>query len=370
MAKHTRVTENEKKRRKQQVKRNRTLATILIVILVIGGIVFAVDKFIRSRYNQGDKIDGNMQTAEEIKDDVVNILVCGIDYDEGRTSANTDVILYVSCDIKDNKVSAFQIPRDTYIGTDVSGTGKINSVYSHGGSENPIMDLINVINDKLKLPVDHYVTLDMDAFIAMVDSIDGGLDMYVPYPIILKDKETGREEAVIETPGWYKVNGYLAEKIVRNRNYPNSDTQRLEVQSYFYASLVKYFTENLTPSDFIKIMSRFTQHITTDMHWTKIASLAQFAFGVDYNDMTLIKPSVHGYDVIKEGKSSPTNLLVCEEEQWAEYLNTYCRPHQTPVSAADLTIPSMPPKGEIVRDYGVTQDSVTTIAEILGKTEQ
>ncbi|MFR3225385.1 MAG: hypothetical protein ACLTNY_00185 [Blautia massiliensis (ex Durand et al. 2017)] len=45
-----------------------------------------------------------MKTAEEYKGDVVNILVCGIDYEEGRNYSNdptsndgmTDMILYCS----------------------------------------------------------------------------------------------------------------------------------------------------------------------------------------------------------------------------------------------------------------------------------
>lgn len=367
---HSRVTDSEKKRKQKKVKRNRFMAKVFVVLFVIGAIAFIGDHFLSGMFNKGERIDNDIKTAEELKDDVVNILVCGIDWDESRSSANTDVILYVSCDVKNKKVAAFQIPRDTYVGEELGGGGKINSVYSHGKKENQIMNLVDVINKKLGLPVDHYVTLDMDAFISMVDAIDGGLEMYVPYPVILKDKNTGREEAVIEEAGWYKVDGYLAEKIVRNRNYPNSDVQRLEVQSYFYASLVKYFTENLNVSDFIKIMSRFTQHLTTDMHWTKIASLAQFAFSVEYEDMVIIKPSLHGYDVLKPGAKNSTNVLVCEEEQWAEYLNEYCRPHQEPKSADELSMPTNPPAGEIVRDHGVTSSSIMTIADILNKTKQ
>ena len=353
---------------KKAKKKNRLISGLLVVVMVLGIITVAGNRFLSNIVNTGEEIKEDIRTAEDIKDDVVNILVCGIDYEEDRTSANTDVILYVSCDIANKKVSAFQIPRDTYIGDDVSGTGKVNSVFSHGKNKNQIMNLIEVINDKLGLPIDHYATLDMEAFIKMVDGIDGGLQMYVPFPIVLKDKTTGVEETIISEAGWHYVSGVTAEQIVRNRNYPNADVQRLEVQGYFYASLVKYFTENLNVSDFIKIMSRFTTYLTTDMHWTKVASLAKFAFSVAYEDMVLIKPSLHGYDVIKTGKTSATNILVCEEQQWADLLNQYCRPHQAEVSAEQLKMPDAPPAGEVVRDYGVTEKSIRTIADILAGT--
>ena len=205
----------------------------------------------------------------------------------------------------------------------------------------------------------------MDAFINVVNGIDGGLDMYVPCPITLKDKTTGREETIIPQAGWYKVDGALAEQIVRNRNYPNADVYRLEVQRYFYAAVIKYFTENTSVSDFIKIMSRFTQYLTTDMDWKEIASIAQFGFSVDYNDMVLIKPELHGYDVIKTGKNSATNVIVPVEDNWAELLNTYCRPYQNESDGSVLQLPTRPPAGQVVRDYGITESSITTIGELL-----
>lgn len=94
-------------------------------------VVFGANALINGMYQHGGKVDSDIRTADELKGDVMNILVCGIDWNEGRTSANTDVIMYVTLDIKSKKVSAFQIPRDTYIGEDVNtgNTGKINAVY-------------------------------------------------------------------------------------------------------------------------------------------------------------------------------------------------------------------------------------------------
>lgn len=365
--KHTYVTKSEQRRAAKKKKKAKTLRTFIIAAVCVLAVVFGANALINGMYQHGGKVDSDIRTADELKGDVMNILVCGIDWNEGRTSANTDVMMYVTLDIKSKKVSAFQIPRDTYIGEDVNtgNTGKINAVYGKNGSDNPIMDVAKTLNSKLNLSIDHYVTLDMDAFINVVNGIDGGLDMYVPCPITLKDKTTGREETIIPEAGWYKVDGALAEQIVRNRNYPNADVYRLEVQRYFYAAVIKYFTENTSVSDFIKIMSRFTQYLTTDMDWKEIASIAQFGFSVDYNDMVLIKPELHGYDVIKTGKNSATNVIAPVEDNWAELLNTYCRPYQNESDGSVLQLPTRPPAGQVVRDYGITESSITTIGELL-----
>lgn len=365
--KHSRVTENEKKRQKKAAKRNRLLAKLGIIALIVAVVAFGANKFISSRYQTGGQIDEDIRTAEELQDKVINVLVCGIDYEAGRDLGMTDVIMYVTLDVAGNKVSALQIPRDIYIGDDVKtgGTKKINGVYSYGDEENQIMNLVKAINDKLDLKVDHYVTLDMDALVQMVNWIDWGFEMYVPCEIVLKDSD-GNEEVFIEEPGWYQLSGADVEAIVRNRNYPNSDTQRSEVQRYFYASLIKNFTENLSVSDFIKVMSRFTQYLTTDLHWTKIASMAKFGFSVDFNDMTLIKPATHGYNVIYTGKTYELNIQHFVKEDLADTLNEYFRPYQDPVSASELEIPGTPPAGEVTRDFGVVAASKTTIGELLG----
>jgi len=366
--KHSRVTENEKKRHRKAVKRNRLLAKIGIGVLIVAVIAFGVNKFIGNMYNSGGTIDEDIRTAEDLQDKVINVLVCGIDYEQGRDLGMTDVIMYVTMDVEANKVSALQIPRDVYIGDDVKtgGTKKINGVYAHGDEENQIMNLVKAINDKLALPVDHYVTLDMEAFVTMVNGIDWGFEMYVPCKVVLKDSVTGQETVKIPEAGWYTLSGEDVEQIVRNRNYPGSDTQRSEVQRYFYASLIKNFTENLTVSDFIKVMSRFTEYLTTDMHWTKIASMAKFGFGVDFNDMTLIKPATHGYNVIFEGRTNELNIQHFVKEDLADTLNEYFRPYQDPVPAEELEIPGAPPAGEVTRDWGVVAASETTIGGLLG----
>ena len=84
--------------------------------------------------------------------------------------------------------------------------------------------------------------------------------------------------------------------------------------------------------------------------------------------MTLIKPAVHGYNVIYDGNTYETNILVAEKEEWAEILNTNFRPYQTPVSAQELKIPGTTPRGEVTRDWGVVATSTRTIGGILAGT--
>ncbi|MBP1551493.1 MAG: LCP family protein [Oscillospiraceae bacterium] len=354
-------TYSSKKRRKKKNPK-RTLIACLVAICIVAVMIFAVDGAIGNMYNEGEEIPENMQTAEEIKDDVVNILVCGVDMEEGRDTYKTDVIMYVTMDIKAGTVKALQIPRDTFVG-EPSKTGKINSVYSDGSHDNGIMNLVETLNQRFGLAVDHYATLDMEAFVEVVDWIEGGLEMYVPYPITIKDGN-GNQETIIKEAGWHYVNGETAEAIVRNRNYAGGDIQRMEVQSYFYASVIKYFKE-IGVSDSLKLLPRFTPYITTDMHWSRIAGLATEALNMDYSNMAIIKPGIHGYD-IRTKRNGVQNLLEIPQDEWLEIINKHFRPYQEPVEA--LHIDEI--EGEVVNDYGATGITVTNLGDLLAGTAQ
>ena len=340
-----------KKRRKKKKNPKKTLAICLAAICIVGVAIFAIDKAISGMYNQGENIPEDLRTDGAIDQDVVNILVCGIDWDDSRTAKMTDVIVYATIDIKAKEVSLLQIPRDTYVG-EPSKTGKINGVYGGGKEENQIMNVVKMLNERFGLSVDHYVTLDMESFTILIDHLENGLNMYVPCPIILKDG-AGNEQVLYSEAGWYQVDGATAEAILRNRNYPEADVQRLEVQSAFYASIIKHFKETGVVVT-AQLVPTFAKFITTDMHWTRIVALATEALNMDFNNMQIIKPSVHGY--VADGQA----VVAVEEEEWVRIINENFRPYQEPITEINTD-----ELGEITQDYGTTQTTTQTIGAIL-----
>lgn len=191
-----------------------------------------------------------IQTLEEYKGDVVNILVCGIDYEEGRAYSSdgsndgmTDMILYCQFDIKGGALRMLQIPRNSLVATQnrkiTLSNGKtyaatnyqINSVALSNGGD--IAALAEVIYDQYKLPIDYYVTIDMQALVEMVDNF-GGIEVYIPHDMSFAGS--------VLKQGYRNLDGASAEFFVRCRHgegYANSDIDRLNMQRYFYAGLFK-----------------------------------------------------------------------------------------------------------------------------------
>ena len=103
--------------------------TLTVVALLSGVVVYAASMMTKVEENlkpeeDAPSITQEIQTLEEYKGDVVNILVCGIDYEEGRnysdSSSNdgmTDMILYCQFDIKGGALRMLQIPRNSLVAT-------------------------------------------------------------------------------------------------------------------------------------------------------------------------------------------------------------------------------------------------------------
>ena len=98
------------------------LAVISGVVVYAASMVNRVEENIRPEEDAPSIIE-EIQTLEEYKGDVVNILVCGIDYEEGRNYSNdptsndgmTDMILYCQFDIKGGALRMLQIPRNSLV---------------------------------------------------------------------------------------------------------------------------------------------------------------------------------------------------------------------------------------------------------------
>ena len=353
--------QNEPPRRRNKKKKTPLwlpFAVVMAIIAVISGVVVygvslvnKVEDSIRPD-DSTPTIEEEVKTAEEYKGDVVNILVCGIDYEEGRNYSNdptsndgmTDMILYVQFDIKNGALRMLQIPRNSLVATKGRkvnlSNGKtysvsnyqINSVaLSNGGN---IAALAEVIYDQYKLPIDYYVTIDMQALVEMVDNF-GGIEVYIPHDMSFAGSALKQ--------GYRNLNGSAAEFFVRCRHgegYSNSDIDRLNMQRYFYAGLFKRvrsmgITDVLSQLDLV-----FSNYIHTDMDLTTIAKMLVSFTRIDSANIMLAQTPVF-MGVPNVGKTDSFDGYSCvvpDAGSIAELLNTYFRNYTGPVSAEELNL--------------------------------
>ena len=332
-------------------------AVVMAVIAVVSGVVvYGVSMLnkVEDSLRPDDStptIQEEVKTAEEYKGDVVNILVCGIDYEEGRnysdSSSNdgmTDMILYCQFDIKNGALHMLQIPRNSLVATQnrkitlsngktyAASNYQINSVaLSNGGS---IAALADVIYDQYRLPVDYYVSVDMQALVEMVDNF-GGIEVYIPHDMSFAGS--------VLKQGYRNLDGASAEFFVRCRHgegYANSDIDRLNMQRYFYAGLFKRVRSMGVTDVIAQLPLVFNNYIHTDMDLTTIAKMLVSFTRIDSANIMLAQTPVF-MGVPNVGKTSSFDGYSCvvpDAGSIAELLNTYFRNYTGPVSAEEMNL--------------------------------
>ena len=354
---------SEPPRRRSKAKKKKKspmwlpLAVTLAVVAVISGVVIyaasmvnKVEENIKPEENAASLVE-EIQTLEEYKGDVVNILVCGIDYEEGRAYSSdgtndgmTDMILYCQFDIKGGALRMLQIPRNSLVATKGRkvnlSNGKTYAVSNYQinsvalSNDGNIAALAEVIYDQYKLPIDYYVTIDMQALVEMVDNF-GGIEVYIPHDMSFAGSALKQ--------GYRNLNGSAAEFFVRCRHgegYSNSDIDRLNMQRYFYAGLFKRvrsmgITDVLSQLDLV-----FSNYIHTDMDLTTIAKMLVSFTRIDSANIMLAQTPVF-MGVPNVGKTDSFDGYSCvvpDAGSIAELLNTYFRNYTGPVSAEELNL--------------------------------
>lgn len=128
---------------------------------------------------------------------------------EGVNGVNSDVVMILHLDPSNHAVSILSIPRDLFIpNARTTGPNKIDAGLYQGPSQ-----LVAAINEDLDIPIQHYVVLNFDSFINVVNDLDNGLKMYFPMPVY--DSYSGLQQL---TPGCVELNGTEALQVVRARH--------------------------------------------------------------------------------------------------------------------------------------------------------
>ncbi len=348
---------------------------LLLVSLVVVAVIYysQIDHEIQSDSNQVVPMPEEIRTEaipEYKGKNLVAFLILGVDYnndtadgfiDESNKYGNTDLIMYVLYNTKTGKANVLQIPRDTFVGEDLAsvtgGLCKINGLYPHSPDPgNRVAALANVIYDQLKLPIDFYVTLDMDAVKAIVGHM-GSIQVYVPQEVT--DEGTGN---LLINQGWVDITDQEVEYLVRNRNYPDGDATRLRTQLSLYSALFREFSQ-LAPGDLVMWMRILVYYVKVGGISTwDLGGLAQSALGLSGENVTFVRPAYSGAwftPAMGQYEGKRQSLICLVPEDMANLLNEYFRPEGGEVPPEELGIATLP-----VNEYGTGEAEVRTMASV------
>jgi len=167
------VDENKRKKK----KRRRILLIVFGIIIILAillyyalDIYFSLDNLFAEIHEEADSIDLRVdQGLPEIVlgETPFSVLVLGLD------GPRSDTIIVATVNPNLETTYMLSIPRDTMVDIPGFGTTRINHAHAYGG----VSLSIDTIQDFLNIPIDYYVTLDMEGFPDLIDAF-GGVTVY------------------------------------------------------------------------------------------------------------------------------------------------------------------------------------------------
>ncbi|MDR0847078.1 MAG: LCP family protein [Lactobacillales bacterium] len=218
----------------------------------------------------------------------VSFLLMGVDTGsvEGRSDrGRSDTTLVVTINPLTRKTTILSMERDVY--TQIVGHGtydKYNTAYAFGGAEMAI----NTTQQFLNIPIDHYIAVNMNAVVAMVDQL-GGIDVDNPYAFSL--------DGVHLEKGPQHLNGYQALQYARYRHEdPESDYGRQRRTRDVVVKILDQLLSVKGVSQYKALLDTMSTNVTTDLTWDDMLAL-QKSYTPALKDVDELQ--VHGVGTMK-----------------------------------------------------------------------
>lgn len=184
------------------------------------------------------------------------VLLSGVDDAGGGSDTN----LLLRFDEPLQRIDLVSLPRDTLLHHEWY-SNKLNYAYASGGTRL----LRKEVENLLGIPVDFSVTINLQGFIALVDSL-GGIDFEIPADMDYDD--SAQNLHIHYARGLCHLNGQQAMEVVRWRKnndgsgYADADIGRIATQQQFLRVLAR---KVMTAGSIPALVQLFTSHVQTDL---------------------------------------------------------------------------------------------------------
>lgn len=266
---------------------------IILSVLSYGAYIYLkADNILSNSYEDDgrEKSDLRENIVDPTKDNV-SILIMGVDTSNVRgneDNSRTDTLMVATLNKKDNSVKLVSIPRDSLVYIpEVGYEDKITHAHAFGG----VPATIGTVENLLDIPIDYYVKLNFEAFIDVVDAING-ITVDVPYEFYEQDSRDIKG-AIHLYPGEQQLNGEEALALARTRKLDN-DIERGKRQQEIIKAIVK---KAISVNSLLKIddiIEAVGSNMTTNMTFNEMKSFV--SYGTSGNSIDIETLNLEGVD--------------------------------------------------------------------------
>ncbi|MGP7818552.1 LCP family protein [Niallia sp. 01092] len=292
MASNREIYINKKRKRKKRIM---TFILLPLLVLAVSGIGYGAFLYTKAKSvinNSYQPIDreSKRETKVDPKIDDVSILFVGVDDSKkrstqsGSTRARSDALMLATLNEKEKSVKLLSIPRDSYVYIPERGySDKITHAHYFGG----VSSTIETVENLLDIPVDYYVKMNFDAFMDIVEALDG---IEVDVPVTFSEQNSKDKKGAIHLEkGLQTLNGEQALALARTRKIDN-DIERGKRQQLILKAIMNKAVSAKGITKYSSLMEAVGDNMTTDLSFSDIQSFLAYATaenGLQIDSLTL-----------------------------------------------------------------------------------
>ncbi|MCH1625087.1 LCP family protein [Ferdinandcohnia quinoae] len=275
-----RVQLKKRNRRKRLIKF--ILVPILIVLLGVGAYgAYLVNKASNAAANSNTELDRGIKSEKRVapvdpKHDNISILIMGVDDSEKRKSeygdsVRTDALILATLNEKQKSVHMVSIPRDSLVYDPMRDR---NDKINHAHAFNGVDGTIATVEELFDVPVDYFMKLNFDAFIEVVEALDG---IEVEVPVTFSEQNSkDKKNAIHLEKGLQKLNGEEALALARTRKI-DSDIERGKRQQLVVKAIIDKAISVGSITKYGEVIDALGNNISTNMKFGEMVSLYDYA---------------------------------------------------------------------------------------------
>jgi LCP family protein required for cell wall assembly len=285
-----------RKKKRKLKKRAFVVLALLIAFIAVGGYLAYLYITAGSVFSDAYEDDGREKSdlrehAVHPKDDNVSVLIMGVDASNTRNnaeSARTDSLMVATFNRNDKSVKLLSIPRDSYVYIpEVGYKTKINHAYAFGGTRGTIETVENL----LEIPIDYYVKVNFEAFIDVVDAVNG-VKVDVPYELREMDSKD-KKDSIHLMPGVQELNGEEALALARTRKLDN-DIERGKRQQEILGAVANKALSLGSVFKYDDMIHAVGNNMTTNMTFSELKGF--IAYGTKGKNLNMESLTLEGRD--------------------------------------------------------------------------
>lgn len=271
------VYKNNNKGKIKKKRRKRILLWIVMPILLLilgatayGGVLYNKAESVMNKSYKPIERDSKQANVELENTSILFIGVDDSDKRKSNGSSRSDALMLATFNKEEKSIKLLSIPRDSYVHIPEKEIyTKINHAHAYGG----VKLTLETVEELLDVPVDYYVKMNFNAFIDVIDALDG-VEVDVPFTFSEQDSEDHAKAITLEK-GLQQLDGEEALAFARTRKM-DSDIKRGERQQQIFKAIVAKGSSVKSISNYTDVIEAVGNNMSTDLTFDQMKSFISY----------------------------------------------------------------------------------------------